>query len=230
MHCHGGNATYPIWWELASSDRISSWTQHSNPNPLANQLCYFLTLPTPFIIPHRLPGFLESLMPLKNWFSIHASCSKCSLKHPIYFFGVFSKFKTEYYSTSFLKVSDYNFEIHQLWQSGFIRVYSNSCCSCSFKPEIIKIGQWSLKIYSNNILNFQAFTTIFNAHTKIVWKLIVCSSYIYIYIYVCVCVCVYACVCLCVCMCMAVFGLIWFGFMVYRTSFVHTHTHIYIYI
>ena len=32
------------------------------------------------------------------------------------------------------------FEIHPQWQSGFSRVYSNSCCSCSFKPEIIKIG------------------------------------------------------------------------------------------
>ena len=35
------------------------------------------------------------------------------------------------------------FEVHQLWQSGFSRVYSNCCCSCSFEPEIIKIGQWS---------------------------------------------------------------------------------------
>ena len=28
------------------------------------------------------------------------------------------------------KVSDCIFEIHQLWQSGFSRVYSNSCCMC----------------------------------------------------------------------------------------------------
>ena len=37
-------------------------------NPLANQLrCVdFLTPSTPLIIPHRLPAFLESLMPLKN--------------------------------------------------------------------------------------------------------------------------------------------------------------------
>ena len=44
--------------------------QHSNPNPnrLANQLwCIdFLTPPTPLIILHRLPAFLESLIPLKN--------------------------------------------------------------------------------------------------------------------------------------------------------------------
>ena len=41
---------------------------------------------------------------------------------------------------------DYIFEIHQLWQSDFSRVYSNSYCSCSFEPEIIKIGQWSHKL------------------------------------------------------------------------------------
>ena len=47
------------------------------------------------------------------------------------------------------------FEIHHLWQSGFSRVYSNSYCSCSLAPEIIKIGQLSYKIYSNNIQTFQ---------------------------------------------------------------------------
>ena len=45
-------------------------------------------------------------------------------------------------------------EIHQQWQSIFSIVYSNSCCSCSFEAEIIKIGQSSHKMYSNNILNF----------------------------------------------------------------------------
>ena len=38
---------------------------------------------------------------------------------------------------------------------GFRRVYSNSCWSCSFEPEIIRIIQSSQKMYSNNILNFQ---------------------------------------------------------------------------
>ena len=38
------------------------------------------------------------------------------------------------------KVSDYIFEIHQLWQLGFSRLYSNCCCNCSFEPEIIKIS------------------------------------------------------------------------------------------
>ena len=101
MHCPCGNATHLIWSVLASSDGISSWTplkpQHSNPNPnpLANQLWYidFFTPPTPLIIPYRLPAFLESLMPLKNWCSIHARCSKSSLKHSIRFCVIFSKFK-----------------------------------------------------------------------------------------------------------------------------------------
>ena len=79
------------------------------------------------------------------------------------------------------------FEIHQLWKSGFSRVYSNCCCSCSFEPEIIKIGQSSPKMYSNNILNFQESTTILNACTKQVWKLIEYTTCVYI----CVCVCIY---------------------------------------
>ena len=58
------------------------------------------------------------------------------------------------------------FEIHLLWQSGFIRVYSTSCCSCSFEPEIIKIGQSSHKMDGNTFLNFQESTTILNTCTK----------------------------------------------------------------
>ena len=109
MHCPGRNATDPNWRDLASSQGISSWTplkpQHSNPNPnpLTNQLrCTdFLTPPTPLIIPHRLPAFLEFLMPLKNWCSIDARWSKSSQKHSIRFCGIFSKFKTEFYRISF---------------------------------------------------------------------------------------------------------------------------------
>ena len=80
VDCPGGNATDPIWRVLASYDGISSRTplkpQHSNPNFFANQLwCIdFLTPPRPLIIPHRLPAFLESLMPLKTdaWFMQYA--------------------------------------------------------------------------------------------------------------------------------------------------------------
>ena len=124
----------------------------------------------PLIIPHRLPAFLKSLMPLTNWCSIHARWSKSSLKHSLYVsVTFFSKFKTEFkrcivYRSS--KGPHCIFEIQQLWQSGFSKVYSVSSCSCWFEPEIIKIGQSSHKMYSNNILNFQVSTTILNACTK----------------------------------------------------------------
>ena len=71
-----------------------------------------------------------------------------------------------YRSSKMSSRPDCIFEIYQLWQSGFSRVYSSSCCSCSFEPEILKIGQSSDKMYSNNILKFQESTTILNACTK----------------------------------------------------------------
>ena len=100
VHCPGGNSTEPVWRVLASSLGISSWT----PLKLANKLwCIdFLTPLTPLIIPHRLRAFLESLMPLKNWCSIHARWSRSSVKHSICFCGIFFKSKTEFYCISFL--------------------------------------------------------------------------------------------------------------------------------
>ena len=71
-----------------------------------------------------------------------------------------------YHSSKVSSCPDCIFEIHQQWQSSFSWVYSNSCCRCSFEPEIIKIGQSSHKMYSNNIMNFQESTTILNACTK----------------------------------------------------------------
>ena len=147
MYCPGGNATDPIWSVLASSLWISSWTplkpQHRNPNPhpLANQLwCIdFLTPLTPLIIPQRLSAFIESLMPLKNWFMQHGRKAVWSL--PDVSVAFFPSLKQNFIAYHSPKVSVSIFNIHQLWQSGFSRVYSNCCCSCSFEPEIIKVGQ-----------------------------------------------------------------------------------------
>ena len=189
VYCPAGNATDPIW-RVASSQGISCWTplkpQHSNPNPnpLANHLrCNdFLTPPTLFIIPHRLRAFLESLMPLKNWCSIHAIWWKSNLKHSIHFCGIFfPSLKQNFIAYRSSKVSsrpDCIFEIHQLWKSGFSGVYFNCGCSCWFEAEIIKIGQSSHKMYSNNMLNFQESTTILNACAKKVWKRIEYTVYI----------------------------------------------------
>ena len=134
--------------------------QHSNPNrnlnPLANQLwCIdFFTPPTPLIIPHSLPALLESLIPLKNWCSIYVRWSKSSLKHSILFFGIFSSLKPNFMAYRSSKVSsrpDCIFEIHQLWQSGFSRVYSNCCCSCSF-------WTWNHKNWSCHLIRRIAIT------------------------------------------------------------------------
>ena len=92
----------------------------------------------------------------------------------------FPSLKQNFIAYRFSKIvsrPDCIFEIHQLWLSGFSRVYSNCCCSCSFEPEIIKIGQWSHKMYSNNIVNFQESTINLNADTKRVWKLIEGTTY-----------------------------------------------------
>ena len=88
---------------------------------------------------------------------------------PYVFVAFFPSQKQNFIAYRSSKVSsrpDCIFEIYQLWQSGFSRVYFNCCCSCSFEPEIIKIGQSSHKMYSNNILNFQESTAILNAFTK----------------------------------------------------------------
>ena len=100
-----------------------------------------------------------------NCFTISTPPSDCLLAStPLKFHIAPPWGGTAYFENHDSIVSDCIFEIHQLWQSGFSRVYSNFCCSCSFEPEIIK--NWSVKIYSNNIVNFQESTIILNAHTK----------------------------------------------------------------
>ena len=88
----------------------------------------------------------------------------------------FSKFKTEFYFISFFLTSRVHF-----WNSQASQADSNSFCSCSFKPGIIKIGQSSHKMYSNNIVNFQESTAILNTCTKKVWKLIEGTTYMWIW-------------------------------------------------
>ena len=171
---------------------FSFWTplkpQHSNPNPnpnsLANQLwCIdFLTLPH---VSSSLTDSMPSLNPLCHsktdaWFMQDSRKAVWSIPY-VSVAAVFPSLKQNfiaYRSSKAFSCPDCIFELYQLWQSGFSRVYSNCCCSCSFEAGIIKIGQSSHKMYSNNIVNFQECMTILNAHTKKVWKLIECTSYI----------------------------------------------------
>ena len=119
-------------------------------------------------------------MPLKNWWSILERCSKTVWSIPYVSVAFFPSVEQNFIAYRSSKLSSRPaciFEIHQLWQSGFSRVYSNSFFNRSFEPEILKIGQSSHKMYSNNILNIQESTTILNAYTKKVWKLIVFPSF-----------------------------------------------------
>ena len=68
------------------------------------------------------------------------------------FFPILKHNFIAYRSSKVSSRPDCIFEIHLLWQSDFSRVYSNCCCSCSFKLEIINIGQSSYKMYSNNVV------------------------------------------------------------------------------
>ena len=148
MHNPDGNATEPIWRVLGSSDGISSWIplkpQHNNPNPncLANHI-YCIDV----LLPHLSSSLTDSL-PSWNllchwktdaWFMQDARKAVWSI--PYVSVAFFPSLKHNFIAYRSSKVSsrpDCIFEIHQLWQSGFSRVYSNSCCSCSFEPEIIR--------------------------------------------------------------------------------------------
>ena len=104
-----------------------------------------------------------------------------SLKHSIRLCGIFPSLKQYFIAYCSSKVSwrpDCIFEINQLWKSGFNRVYSNCCCSCSFEPETINISHSSYTLYSNNILNCQKSTTILDACINKVWKLFECPTYV----------------------------------------------------
>ena len=70
--------------------------------------------------------------------------------HTFLWHHFFPSLKQNFIAYHSSRVSDSIFEIHQLCQSGFSRVYSNSCCSCSFEGEIIKISQSFHKMYSNH--------------------------------------------------------------------------------
>ena len=177
MHCPGENATDPIWRVLATSQGISSWTplkpQHCNPNP--NRLPINSGVLTSLLLPHLSPT------PCLPWISYASqklmldSCKmleKQSEAFHTFLWHFFPSLKQNLMAYRSSSRSDCIFEIHQMWQSSFSRVYSNCCCSYSFESEIIKIGQSSDKMYSTNILNFQESTTILNAFTKKVWKLI----------------------------------------------------------
>ena len=108
---------------------------------------------TSFLLPH-LPSSLTDSLPSLNLLS-HSKTDARSMQdgrkavwsfHTFlwHFFPSLKHNSIAYRSSKVSRRPDCIFEIHQLWQSGFSRVYSNCCCSCSFEPEIIKTGQSSI--------------------------------------------------------------------------------------
>ena len=77
-----------------------------------------------------------------------------------------------YHSSKVSSCPECIFEIYQLWQSGFSRVYSNCCCSRSFEPEIIKIGQSSYKMNSNSEFSrvYNNFKCLYKKSLEPYWR------------------------------------------------------------
>ena len=130
---------------------------------------------TSFLLPHLSSSLTDSVPSLNLLYHSKTDARfiedgpKAVWSIPYVSLAFFPSLKHNFIAYRSFKMSsrpDCIFKIHQLWESGFSRVYSNSCCSCSFEPEIIRIGQSSHKMYSNNIVNFQKSTTILNACTK----------------------------------------------------------------
>ena len=146
MHCPGGNATDPIWRVLASSGGISSWTplkpQYCKPNPNRNLWPINSGVLTSLLLPHLISSLTDSLPSLnllchwKTYARFIQDAPKAVWSIPHVSVSFFPSLNHNFIANRSSKVSDCIFEIHQLWQSGFSRVYSNSCWSCPFEAEI----------------------------------------------------------------------------------------------
>ena len=68
------------------------------------------------------------------------------------FFQTLKKNFTAYRSSNVSWHPDCIFEIHLLWQSGFNKVYSNCCCTCSFHLWVtrpLRPREWTLALMLN---------------------------------------------------------------------------------
>ena len=167
------------WPDLKSTSLylgISCWTplkpQHSNPKLTLTLWAKNSGVLTSLLLPHLTSSLTDSLPSLnllchrKTDARFMQDVPKAVWRIPYVSVAFFPSLKQNFIAYRSFSRPNYIFEIHLLWQSGFSRVYSNSCCSCWFEPEIIKIGQSSHNKYSNNILNIQESTTILKACIK----------------------------------------------------------------
>ena len=158
------------WWKCHWPDLKSAGLFRRNLflNSLKNLNIVILTLTlwlinsgvlTSLLLPHLSPSLTDSppslnlLCHSKTDTRFMQDVPKAVWSIPYISVAFFPSLKHNFIAYRFSKVSsrrDCIFEIYQLWQSGFSRVYSNCCGCCSFEAEIIKICQSSHKMYSNN--------------------------------------------------------------------------------
>ena len=143
---------------------------------------------TSLLLPHLSSSLTDSLPSLnlfchsKNDGRFMQDAPKAVWNIPHVSVAFFPSLKQNFIAYRSSKVSDCIFEIPQLRQSGFSRVYSNCCCSCSFEPEIIKIGQSSHIMYTNNAefsRVYDNFTCLHKNSLETYWR-----HHVYIYIYI----------------------------------------------
>ena len=171
------------YWLLPTAESLPELPENLNIVTLTLILCPINSgVLTSLLLPHLSSSPTDSLPTLnlschtKTHARFMQDASKAVWSIPYVSLAFLPSLKHNFIAYRSSKESDCIFENHQLWQSGFCRVYSNCFGSSWFEPEIIKIGQSFHKMYSNNIVNFQESTTILNARTKKVWKLIEFTS------------------------------------------------------
>ena len=134
----------------------------------------------PLLLPHLSSSLTDSLPSLnllchsKTDARFMQIAPKAAWSIPYISVAFFPSLKQNFIAYRSSKVSscpDCIFEIHQLWQSGFSRVYSNCCCSCSFESEIIKIGQSSQQFQMPIQKSLETYRMhhIYNFHTTITY-------------------------------------------------------------
>ena len=175
MHCPAGNplTRFEEYWPLPT-ESLPKLPDNLNIVTLTLTLWPIIVL-TSLLLSYILSSLTDSLLSLNLLCRSKTDARfmqhgwKAVWSNPyvsVAFFPSLQQNFIAYRSSKVSSRSDCILKIHQLWQSGFSRVYSNCCYSCSFEAEILKIGQSSHKMYSNNKLNFQVSTTILNAWTK----------------------------------------------------------------
>ena len=128
-----------VWHSLLIQKRFFKWQRISEKeNSVLKKLivCHNLLMQRRF--------FIWQLVSEKENFH---DAPKAVWTNPYVSVAFFPSLKPNFIAYLFSKMSsrpDCIFEIHQLWQSGFSRVYSNRCCNCHLK-RCIAITYWILK-------------------------------------------------------------------------------------